>query len=269
MQAGGNKLKNYDSHLYQILSPNPALVASQLSPDLFAKHYTSGSTRFYAGKVVFAEIDLQFRHPFFNIDEGLAALIPHEDGSPKATRFISSYRVLEHIDFDAILKLYLATPQGFTIGLESAPYEKTHQKGYLRIFAEITPLRMLVLSNSNFVEFGQQITSPNYAKGAPKLFYTQIELDIDEFLRDFEQRPTMHPPIPGLHPAILRDAILGMRFFPEKPRKGLSLASMFDNITYRSVRHGFMFASQQGTKFFPMPSEQEIKAVNSRFYRNM
>jgi hypothetical protein len=269
MQAGGIPLKNYDSHLYQILSPNPALVASQLSPELFAKHYTSGSTRYYAGKVVFAEIDLEYRHPFLNIDEGLEAMIPHEDGSPKATRFISSYRVLEHIDFDAILKLYLATPQGFTFGLESAPYEKRHQKGYLRIFAEITPLRMLVLSNTNFAEFGKQITAPNYSKGAPKLFYTQINLDIDDFLKDFEERPTMHPPIPGLHPAILRDAILGMRFQPEKPRKGLSLASTFDNISYRSIRHGFMFASQQGTKFFPMPSEEKVMQMNPRFWRNM
>lgn len=262
-------MKTYDSHLYQVLSPNNALVASQLDPEQFAKHYTSGSTRFYPGKVVFAEVDIEFRHPFFNIDEGLQALIPHEDGRPKATRFISSYRVLEHIDFDAILKLYLATPEGSTIGLESAPYDKTHQKGYLRIFAEIVPLRMLVLSNSNFVEFGQQITSPNYAKGAPKLFYTQIELEIDEFLRDFEERPTLHPPIPGLHPAILRDAILGLRFNPEKPLKGLSLASMFDSLSYRSLRHGFMFASQQGTKFFPLPSEQKIKEMNSRFWRSM
>lgn len=262
-------MKNYDSHIYQILSPNPALVASQLSPELFAKYYTSGSTRYYAGKVVFAEIDLAFRHPFFNIEDGLAAMIPHDDGRPKATRFISSYRVLEHIDFNAIRKLYLTTAEGFAIGLESAAYGKAHQPGFLRIFAEITPLRMLVLSNSNFAEFGHQITDPNYPKGAPKQFYTQIELDIEEFIKDFEERPTMQPPIPGLHPAKLRDAILELRANPEKLRKGLSLANMFDNISYRSLRHGFMFASQDETKFFPVPSEQEIKEMNPRFWRAM
>lgn len=259
----------YDSHLYQILSPNPALVASQLEPHSFAKHYTSGSTRYHSGKIVFAEIDLRFRHPFFKIDDGLAALVPHRDGRPKATRFISSYRVLEHIDLSAIQRLYLTSAEGFAITLEPAPYEKEHQAGYLRIFVEITPLKMLVLSRCNFPEFGHQITDPNFSKSAPKQFYTQVELNIDDFLKDFEERPTMHSPIGGLHPGKLRDAILEMRTRPEKLGKGLSLASMFDNISYRTIRHGFMFASQNETKYFPMPSDEEIKEMNPRFWRTM
>lgn len=260
---------NYDSHLYQVLSPNPALVASQLEPQTFAKYYTSGSTRYHSGKIVFAEIDLTFRHPFFNIADGLEALIPHKDGRPKATRFISSYRVLEHIDLSAIQRLYLTTEEGFAIALEPAAYEREHQPGYLRTFVEITPLKMLVLSRCNFPEFGHQITDPHFPKSAPKQFYTQIELDIDDFLKDFEERPTMQSPISGLHPAKLRDAILEMRTKPEKLGKGLSLASMFDNVSYRSIRHGFMFASQQETKFFPMPSDEEINVANPRFWRTM
>ena len=79
----------------------------------------------------------------------------------------------------------------------------------------------------------------------------------------------MPPQTPGLHPAKLRDAILEMRSNPKKLRKGLSLANMFDNVSYRSIRHGFIFASQEETKFFPMPSEQDIKGMNPRFWHAM
>lgn len=259
----------YESHLYQILAPNPALVASQLEPDAFAKHYTAGSLRYYAGKVVFAEIDINYRHPYFKIDEALATLKPHEDGRPKATRFISTYRVLEHIDLNAIKRVILGTPEGYTIELQSAPYDKHHGPGFLRIFAEIAPLRMLVMSSMDFPAFGKHITAPNFPKGAPKLFYTQVELDIEHFLEEFEARPTMHPPIPGLHPSNLRSAIMEMRADPEKRTKGLKLDSAFDTIPYKLIRHGFMFASQETTRFFPLPSRAEIESTNYHFWRAM
>ncbi|MBK5931052.1 hypothetical protein [Halochromatium salexigens] len=259
----------YDSHLYQILAPNPGLVASQLDPEAFAKHYTAGSVRYYAGKVVFAEIDLDYRHPYFKIDEALAGLQPHPDGRPKATKFISTYRVLEHIDLEAIQRLFLSTPEGYTLGLDPAPYDKTHEAGFLRIYADIAPLRMLVMSRLDFPAFGKYITDPGFPKGAPKQFYTQIELDIEHFLEEFEERPTMHPPIPGLHPSNLRAAIMELRAEPDKLTKGLRLDSAFETMPYKVIRHGFMFASQETTRFFPMPSSEQIEATNYRFWRAM
>ncbi len=260
----------YENHLYQILSPNQALIASQMNPEQFAMHYGAGTTRYYQGKVIFAEIDVNFRNPYFNIDKGLAALKPHEDGRPKATKFISSYRTLEHIDISAIKKLYLTSPEGYCIELSEAPHDKAHQGGFLRIFAEIAPLRMLVMTSLNFVEFGKYITDPVYGKGAPKQFYTQIELDTEDFLADLEQRPTMNPPVPGLHPSKLRDAINELKNASEKKTtKGLSLYSSIDQIGYRRIRHGFMFASQEETKFFSMPSLDEIEKINPKFWRAM
>ncbi len=257
----------YENHLYQILSPNQALVASQLNPEQFAMHYGAGTTRYYQGKVIFAEIDVNFRNPYFKIDEGLAVLKPHEDGRPKATKFISSYRTLEHMDFSAIKNLYLTSPEGYCIKLSEKPYDKTHHEGFLRIYAEIAPLKMLVMTNLNFPDFGRYITDPAYGKGAPKLFYTQIELDTEEFLADLEQRPTMNPPVPGLHPSKLRDAINElMSLNADKKTKGLSLYSSIDQLGYRRIRHGFMFASQEETKFFSMPSFSEIEKMNQKFW---
>jgi hypothetical protein len=259
----------YENRLYQILYPHGALVASQLSPDAFARHYLIGSIRHYTGKLVFAEIDINFRHPFFNIDEAVKELIPHEDGTPKRTKFISSYRVMEHMDFDFIKSLYLSTSEAHTLELKPQSYDKVHKTGFLRTFAEIAPLSMLVMSPMDLREFGQYITQPGNAKGCPKLFYTQIELNVDEFLKDFESNPFMQAPFPFLHPSKLRDAIQSMRTDKDKKTKGLALSSPLDQISFKMIRHGFMFASQEKTKFFPMPSLQEMESQNFQFWRNL
>ena len=259
----------YVNRLYQILYPNQALVASQLGPEAFAKHYLIGSIRHYSGKLVFAEIDINFRHPYFQIEESLKRLIPHEDGAPKHTKFICSYRVLEHMDFDCIKSLYLSTSEANVLELKPQPYNKKHQQGFLRTFAEIAPLSMLVMSPYDMPEFGKFITEDGNPKGAPKLFYTQIELNVDEFIANFEKNPFMQAPFSFLHPSKLRDAILQMKIKPEKKTKGLALFCPIDQISFKMIRHGFMFTSHDKYRFFPMPSLHDIETNDFKFWQGM
>lgn len=259
----------YENRLYQILYPNQALVASHLDPAAFARHYLVGSIRHYNGKLVFAEIDPAFRNPYFSIDEVFRNLKPHDDGTPKRTKFISSYRVMEHIDLDAIRKVYLSNAEAQVLELSPGTYTKRHQSGYLRTFAEIAPLSMLVMSPLAMPEFGGFITTPGNTKGAPKLFYTQIELNVDDFLSTFEANPFAQAPFPFLHPSKLRDSILEMRANPDKRTKGLSLFCPLDQISYKRIRHGFMFSDGSRNKFFAMPSPQEIEKTNFKFWQSM
>ena len=259
----------YENRLYQILYPNQALVASQLGPGDFARHYLIGSIRHYSGKMVFADIDINFRHPYFDIDGGLKHLVPHKDGGPKHTKFICSYRVMEHMDLDCINSLYLSTSEADTLELKPEAYDKVHKTGYLRTFAEIAPLSMLVMSPFDMIEFGRFITHPGNPKGCPKLFYAQIELNVDEFLTDFEKNPFMRAPFSFLHPSKLRDAILQLKANPEKTAKGLSLFCPLDQISFKMIRHGFMFTSQDKSKFFPMPRLREIETHHFRFWQSL
>ncbi len=260
---------HYENRLYQILYPNQALVASQLAPEAFARHYLIGSIRHYSGKLVFADIDINFRHPYFQIDEGLARLIPHEDGAPKHTKFICSYRVMEHMDFNCIKSLYLSTSEAHVLELKPQEYDKVHHQGFLRTFAEIAPLSMLVMSPYDMPEFGRFITQPGNSKGCPNLFFTQIELNVDEFIAHFEKNPFMQAPFPFLHPSKLRDAILQMKIKPEKKTKGLALFCPLDQISFKMIRHGFMFTSQNAVRFFPMPSLHDIEVNDFRFWQDM
>jgi len=259
----------FQNRLYMILFPNTALVGSQLAPQDFGKHFNSASSKYYSGKLIFAEIDASFRHNNFDIDATFGALKPHADGRPKATKYVSTYRVLEHVDFDAILELYITTADGATLELTQGEYEARHQVGFVRVFAEISPVSMLALSDYNFMEFSKTITSPKSMVGAPKMFYTQIELDIEEFLKDIEANPLMLPPIPDIHPAVLRDSILEIQRYKDKHTKGLSLSNPLGKVSFRSLRHGFMFASQEQNKFFRLPSPAEIEKTNYRFWKSM
>jgi len=259
----------HDIHLYKICYPNNALVASQLTPEEFAKHYTTGSDKYYNSKVLFAEIDPTYRHPFFPIDEALKHVKPHPDGRPKATKFIANYRVMEHIDFDALDKLYLCTAQGHILPLESQDYENHEEQGTCRIYSEISPMRMLILSDLDFAQFGKFITDPLDFKSAPAQFYTQLNLEVLDFIEYFKDNPFTNSPVGSIHPSCLRDAYYELTKYKDKHNKGLCLNSTLSTISYKLIRRGYMFASQKQMKFFAMPDIDSIEHNHYKFYRNM
>ena len=82
-----------ETHLYLSVMPE-ALIASQLSPPSFGTYYATGSEKKSRSQAMFFELDPDFRHPYFDIEAGLERLVPHEDGSPKRSVYISIYRVL-------------------------------------------------------------------------------------------------------------------------------------------------------------------------------
>jgi hypothetical protein len=259
---------NDQNRIYMVLHPNATLIASQLDPALFARHYTTGSSRHYSGKVIFAEVDASFRNDYFDIENILKDLKPHEDGRPKSTKFIASYRVLEHVDLSAIGRLYLSTEEGHCIGLERGDYDLSHKES-VRIYAEIEPMHMLVMSKLTPPDFGARITDPGHSKAAPKQFYTQLNIDIPEFLEEFERNPFTPSPITALHPSTIRDGFLDMMSRTEKRSKGLALDSNLDSMSYRLLKHGFTFSTKGESIFYPLPSHREIEAKNLKFWRTM
>lgn len=128
---------------------------------------------------------------------------------------------------------------------------------------------MLVLSRYDCSKFGEYITDPENPKGAPKIFYTQVDLDIEAFLREFEQNPFKQPPIKSIHPSSLRDAFREIRDTPEKHTKGLCLDSSLDYIGYRNIRKAFIFAGGGRQLAFPIPDILEIEKSNYRFWKHM
>ncbi len=261
-------MADYQKHLYMIVFPINALVASQLDPQAFAQHYTIGSARHFQGKVIFAEIDINFRDPYFKIEEYLAKTVPHEDGTPKRTKFISSYRVLEHVPLDVIKKLYLVTVNGKALELSPAEYTAENVPGLIRIFQEIEPVSNLIASRFDQRSFGKYITSDS-AKGASRVCFTQIDLNIEEFLQSSKNREIIVSPIPDSNPYHLLDCLTELQQVQSKSVKTISLSSVLHNISYRVLRHGFwFFDSGDNLLFFPIPSNHELETTHYEWWKN-
>lgn len=252
-----------------ICYPNAALVLSHLAPEQFGFRYNYGSANYYAGKLIFAELDIHYRHPYFQIDKAMEGLKPHPDGSPKATKYVSSYRILEHVSLDAIKVLYLANADGTSYPLYPGDASSLPDQQAINVYAEITPVHMLTLSKFNILDFGKWFTREDNPLHVPRIMYLQIDLDIDEFLKEFEENPFLPSPLEGVHPSKLRDAILDMRRREEKFVKGITLNTSFSNESYRKIKHGIMMADAGQVKYFPMPDLREIEKNNLRFWRDM
>jgi hypothetical protein len=268
-----------DRHLYLVAHPNHSLVASQLDPERFIKHYVRESARYFEGKLLFAEIDSAFRHPYFDIEGAYAQLKPHEDGSPKATKFISSYRVLEHIGFEALGRLYVCDESGGYVALEPAPdgaslIAREAEGGAgngdeLRVILEVDPVRFIVLTRLSPADYARFATDPHNSKGAPRMLYAELDLSVDDFIRETEESPYVSSFFPGIHPERLRAAIRELRRSPSKEVKGISLHCPLDRISYKLLRGGFVFASREGIKYYPLLSLDEVERRFYKFWKNM
>ncbi|MBM4172118.1 MAG: hypothetical protein FJ214_09645 [Ignavibacteria bacterium] len=256
-------MADFQKHLYMIVHPNNALVASQLEPDKFGEHYTTGSAKHFGGKVIFAELDINFRDKYFEIDKYLAETVADDKGQPKKTKFISSYNVLEHVPLSAILKLYLVTTNGKVLALNPAPDTHYHDPKKIRIYQEICPLDTLVASNKDHKEFGKFITTQK-AKGAPKILFAQIDFDVDNFIESNKNQELPHIDLPGVNPSRFYDCITELINHPDKLTKTISLGGILRDLSYKFLRHGFWFACCDETKFFPMPSLDELE--NQYYY---
>jgi hypothetical protein len=241
-----------------------------LSPVEFGKHFQTGSSRFFSGKVIFCQVDTAYRNDYFDIDGCLKELVPHNDGRPKATKYISCYRVLEHIDHSAMGDMFLVNANGTVLRLEQQEYNNVHHGGFLRTFADICPLTMMVITTYDACEYAKYIASDANKKGAPRQFFTQIDLDTDSFIRDFDRNPFMPSPIPFIHPSKLRDAITEVtKSHGKKPLKGLSLSSDIGRTPWTRIRHGFWITSGEGIIFWPMPEMKDLENDHFEFYKGM
>jgi len=268
-----------ERHLYLVVHPNHSLVASQLDAERFIKHYVRASARYFEGKLVFVEVDEAFRHPYFDIEGAYAQLKPHEDGSPKATKFISSYRVLEHMDFAAMGTLYICDASGGYVALESAADPATLISGEadscgsscdgLRVILEVDPVKFIVLTKLGLADYARFATDPGNSKGAPKMLFTELDLAVDDFMRETEESPYVSSFFPGIHPERLREAIKQLRGAPSKEVKGISLYCPLDRISYKLLRGGLVFAAKESIAYYPLLPLDEVERRFYKFWKNM
>lgn len=248
-------------HLYLSLVPE-ALIASMLGPEEFGSYYAVGTKKKSSGQAIFFEVDPDFRSKYFRIKEGVSRCVPHEDGSPKASIYISVYRVLEHVDTSALGKLYLTTQDGRTLGLDSSDDMPELDDG-LHLYKEIAPVTPLVASRLNPMEFFDLIVkNPTSLVTLPSIAY--VELRLDELAENPEMGRVGDLPYSNMDH--LREVLKDLKTKPVAT-KMVDRASPA-SFPYRTVKNGFYAGNESGFVYYPMPTSKYLRENQYRWWRS-
>ena len=238
-------------HLYLSLIPE-SLIVSMLPPEEFGEYYTVGDKKKHSEQAVFIEIDPDFRHPFFRIDEAMARCVPHENGAPKKSVYVATYRVLEHVPLDVMGKLYLTTRYGKVLPLDKSQDFPDYTQNYY-LYQEVAPVSVLVASTYDPVKFHQFMThDPDNLISFPALAY--IDLKLGELDKDPENGDIGDLPYDFIH--ILRDALISLK------NKNIHTKMVDRTHTvehpYRTINTGIYIGNMDGVIYYPMPSAEVL-----------
>lgn len=248
-------------NLYLSLIPE-ALIASMLSPEEFGIYYAVGSKKKSSGQAVFLEVNPDFRSKYFRIQEGLSRCIPHEDGAPKASIYISVYRVLEHVPISELGKLFIVTQDGRTLGLDHSENIPTNEEG-LHLYKEIAPVTPLIASRLGPVDFYDLIVrNPTSLVTLPAVAFTELRLG--ELAAEPELGQVGDLPYSNLDH--LREVLLDLKTKPVATK-------MVDRISpasfpYRTVKNGFFIANENALRYYPMPANETLRTQHYRWWRS-
>ena len=250
-----------DVHVYLSMIPE-ALIASMLTPEEFGVYYSVGSVKKARGQAIFFEINSDFRHSFFRIEEGVRRCVPHEDGGPKRSIYISVYRVLEHISLDAIHKLYLVTRDGRVLGLESSQDLPEDTAG-LHLYQEIAPVHPLVVSTLGPRDFYELIVkTPTSLLSLPAICF--VELRLDELVEDPEHGAVRDLPYSNIDH--LRQCLVDLRIKTVRAKMVNRIQSA--SFPYRTIKSGVFVGNEERLLYFPMPSQGELRVKHYRWWRS-
>lgn len=248
-------------HLYFSLIPE-ALVASMLPPDQFGQYYATGRRYKTRGQAAFVEIDPGFRHEYFPIDEAIARCVPHPDGQPKKSVYVSTYRVLEHLPMSVMGDLHLVTAYGKTLPLKRAEQGEPDSPGPYHLYQDLAPVTSLVASLLKPHEFYDTVvTRPRKLIRFPALAF--VELGLGELASDPENGNLSDLPYPYVHH--LRDSLLELDSETKETKLVARLQS--SDFLYRMVSSGFYIGNGEEFASFPMPSQAELRRDHSQWWR--
>jgi hypothetical protein len=251
------------THLYLSLIPE-ALIASMLTPEEFGVYYAVGSAKKSRGQAIFFELDPNFRDDYFRIEEGFKRCTAHEDGSPKSSIYISVYRVLEHIDLNAIKKLYLVTQDGRVLGLDPSTDIPEEEEG-LHLYQEIAPVHPLVVSDLGPDGFYNLIVkSPASLLSLPAICF--VELKLGELAIDPERGAVRDLPYANI--GHLRQCLVDLKAKAKTVDAKMVNRIQPASFPYRTIQSGVFIGNGDQLMYFAMPSQEELRTQHYRWWRS-
>jgi len=248
-------------HLYLSMIPE-ALVASMLTPMDFGSYFAVGTAKKARGQAMYFAVDRGFSSDYFPLSEIDARCVPHANGEPKHSVYLSVYRVLEHVPLNAIGSLYLATQDGRVLEIKPSPKLPALPRRY-RLYQEICPVDPRVVSRLDPREFSAFMTDPKRSIHVPRIFFADLALgELAENPATGSIRDLPYPSIEHL-----RECLVELRESPEKGTKTVDRIAPVD-FPYRTVESGFYLGSGSDVRFYPMPSQADLQTTHYVWWRS-
>lgn len=250
-------------YLYLLLTPE-SLISSMLPPEEFGNYLAVGAKKRTRGQAMFFEVDPDFESSHFpNKDQYInEKCIPHEDGTPKRSVFISIYRVLEHVPLKKLKNLYLVTDDGRVLGLEQKPYT-SEDKTPLHLYQQISPVNPRITSTLDPSEFMKFVTDISRPASVPKLVF--VELKLNDLANNPEKGAVNDLPYPNIDH--LRDCLLSLQHEPSKKTK-TNIRNFSGELLYRTCKNGFFVGDRTTMLYYPLPPQNELEEKYYTWWRS-
>lgn len=221
-----------------------------------------GTRKRASGRLMFFEIDPRgIDAESFRLEEALAKIHPHADGSPKRSQYVSIYRVLERVPVTAIGKLFLVTQDGMTLELPSEPGrdEAGDDDGGEYMYVELCPMGPRVVSSLSPGRFARFMTDPKNLVSVPRLFFADCITEHDGGGR-------LAADLPYHDPQHILDCLQDLRETGKKTKTvdRLPLLRGF----YRTVKTGFYVGDSTGYRCFRFPSREALETEHHLWWRS-
>jgi hypothetical protein len=249
-----------ETHIYLLLFPE-SLVMSMLGPSEFGAYLATGTKKRAREQAMYYELDNSFESDYFNLDKASHSCVSHENGRPKHSVYVSTYRVLEHIPLNVIGDLWLVTRDGRGLALQPSEAPEEYE-GHYHLYQELCPVHPLIASQMNARDFNHFITNPEETVSVPRICF--VEMDLAELADDPSSNNCRNLPYSNIEH--IKDCLLELAT-KDKTTKTINRIQ-HEHIPYRCVKKGFFVGDQTSMLYYPFPSSEDMQKHHHYWWRS-
>ena len=242
-------------YYYATLFPTEALIVSMLTPVQFGAYMATGYKSGSHEQLIFIELKDEFGDDF-DWEHARKNAVPHEDGKPKNSLYLSIYRVLERIPLDMIGNMHLTTSDGRTLELVQSEFPDHSEPKPYYLYQDLSPINPLVISAFQPKEYGDYMVSDELKINLPALCFCDLKvIDITDPVKTGNIGPMYDRNIGHLNECIKAVTVRG--------KKTKMLERTFaGRFTFQIIGSGFAIVNKSGRLWYNMPSKEELLRKN-------
>lgn len=254
-------------HYYLCLMPE-ALILSQLSPEEFGRHLATGESKRNSQPAIFIELKVGVEHHgmmamlYGGFAESVTNCVAHEDGSPKRTVWVSSYRTLELMPSELLGDLYIVTGDGQSLRISpQAECPSLTQKAFC--FWELAPRSILSVTRLSPHTFMTEMTETRPFR-VPRLAVLHMRLN---GLADDPSSEGGDLPYPNMHQ--IRVALERIRTDRTHPTKTVDRS--YNARTFLRVIGSGLYIGEEGKgviAYYPFPTQEKLNRSHYDWWRS-